>query len=206
VNVTSPLRIGALAACLALAACQTAPPVNRGSSGGRMDPTREHPTEHSATALRSQDLITATDAMAQDIASRLDVVNPESPPRIVVGTVENRTTMPHQNYEIFLVRLRALLQSSGARHGLEFIREREYIEAERDREYGIDAPTSGATYRSRADYVLTCTVYDMPAGMTNFYLFDFQLNQLRDAATGPDLGPGAMVWENSYEVKYGSRQ
>ena len=50
--------------------------------------------------------------------------------------------------------------------------------------------------------MLTCEIYDLPSGGTNYYLFDYQLVQLREAETGPDVGRGAIVWENSYEVKF----
>jgi hypothetical protein len=186
---------------LMLTACQSPP--NRGQSGYRMDPTHDSPSEYGSRAPRSQDLVSASDKMAQDIASRLDITNRESPPRIFVGRIENQTSMKEQNYQIFLARLRAQLQASGARHGLEFIRERQYIEEQRDREYGGKAPAaSAAAYESRADYVLTCEVFDLPSGETNYFLFDYQLVQLRDAETGPDVGAGAIVWENSYEVKF----
>ncbi len=183
----------------ALVACQATAPINRGQSGYRMDPTRDAPSELRTRTLRSADLVTATDAMARDIASRAQVNNVGSPPRIFVGEIENRTSRPHHNYQIFLTRLRAELMSSGARHGLEFIRERDFVEQQRYRELGRRA---AAGYASRADYVLTCDVYDMPSGNTRYYLLDYQLVQLRDAASGPDLGPGAIVWENSYEVKF----
>jgi hypothetical protein len=141
--------------------------------------------------------------MARDLATRLDITNTASPPRIVVGPIENRSSYPEQDYQAFLVRVRSLLQQSGARHGLEFVRERASIEEQRIREYGEKDPAStAAAYRSRADYVLTCELYDLPAGRTNYYLFDYQLVQLRDAVSGPDIGPGAIVWENHYEVKF----
>ena len=111
--------------------------------------------------------------------------------------------MREQNYQVFLARLRSELNASGARHGLEFVRERQYIEQQRDREYGGKEPDStAAAYKSRADYVLTCEIYDLPSGGTNYYLLDYQLVQLRAADTGPDVGPGAIVWENMYEVKF----
>ncbi len=182
-----------------LVACQATPPANRGHWGYRMDPSHDAPSELGTQTLRSADLITATDTMAQDIARRLDITDHGSPPRIVVGRVENRTAMPHQNYQIFLVRLRGELMASGARHGLEFIRERPYVEHQLNRELGEG---SGDDYQSRADYVLTCEIYDMPSGGTKYYLLDYQLVQLRDALSGPDLGPGAIVWENKYEVKF----
>ena len=181
-----------------LLGCQTPPP-NRGQSGYWMDPTHDAPSELGSGTLRSSDLIEATDEMAMHIASRLDSVNRESPPRIYLGRIENRTSLPHQNFQIFLVRLRALLNSSGAHHGLEFIAERARVEQARARELGEAA---AAGYSSRADYVLTCEVFDMPSDGTNYYLLDYQLVQLRKARSGPDIGAGAIVWENSYEVKF----
>jgi hypothetical protein len=168
-----------------------------------MDPTRDAPSEVGSLNLRSQDLITATDKMAQDIATHLDVVNRTSPPKIFVGEIENKTSAPHQNLQVFLTRLRAQLNTSGAKSGLEFIRERKFIEGQREREYGTKDPEStAAAYKSRADYVLTCEVRDLPSAGTNYYLLDYQLVQLRDASSGPDVGAGAIVWENSYEVKF----
>ena len=186
-----------------LAACQTGPPPNRGTSGYRMDPTSDSPAEAGVLAPRSADLINATDQMARDIARRLDITDRTSPPRIFVGEIENRTSAPNADYQVFLARLRSQLNSSGAREGLEFVRERGYIEQQRTREYGGKDPSSSAmAYESRADYVLTCEVYDLPRGGTNYYLLNYQLVQLRDAVTGPDVGAGAIVWENSYEVKF----
>lgn len=199
----SCLSFAALAAGMLLAAGCATSPENRGESGYRMDPTHDSASEYGSQAPRSQDLVTATDKMAQDIASRLDVANRASPPRIFVGRIENNTMMRAQNYQVFLARLRAQLNASGARNGLEFVRERQFVESQRDREYGgKDEASTAAAYESRADYVLTCEIYDLPSGGTNYYLFDYQLVQLRDAATGPDVGAGAIVWENSYEVKF----
>lgn len=191
-----------IAGTVTLAACQTPPP-NRGTSGYRMDPSSDSPAEYGVMTPRSADLIEATNKMAQDIAQRLDITNRQSPPRIFVGLIENKSSQRHQNFQVFLARLRAELNSSGARHGLEFIRERSFVEDQRSREYGSKDPAStAAAYQSRADYVLTCEVYDLPSGGTNYFLLNYQLVQLRDAATGPDVGAGAIVWENSYEVKF----
>jgi len=134
---------------------------------------------------------------------RVDINNRASPPKIFVGEIENKTSRPHQNYQVFLQRLRAQLNASGARHGLEFIRERQYIEQQRNREYGNKQPDStAAAYESGADYVLTCEIFDLPSRGTNYFLLDYQLVQLRDATSGPDRGSGTIVWENSYEVKF----
>lgn len=186
---------------LGLASCGA--PQNQGTSGGRMEPDTSASSEVGSRQLGSRDLVTATDRMAMDIASRLDVTNAQSPPRIVVGHIENRTSRPEADYQVFLARLRAVLNASGARHGLDFVRERDYIEAQRDREYGgKDIGSSSIAYRSMADYMLTAEVFDLPSGDSRYYLVDFQLVQLREAQTGPNVGPGAIVWENLYEVKF----
>jgi hypothetical protein len=185
-----------------MTACQS-PPKNQGTTGGRMDPSHDSPYELGSTGLKSADLVTATDTMARDIAQRLDITNTESAPKIFVGEIENKTSDRNFNYQVFLARLRAELNASGARHGLEFIRERDFIETQRAREYGTkQADSTASAYKSRADYVLTCEIYDLPSAGTNYYLLDYQLVQLRAASSGPDVGSGAIVWENSYEVKY----
>jgi hypothetical protein len=186
----------------ALGGCET-PPKNDGSSGGRIDPTSDASSEKNSLDLRSADLVNATDRMAADIASRLDINNRNSPPRIFVGKIENKTNAPQQNYQVFLQRLRAQLNASGARSGLQFIRERQFVEDTRHEEYGNSDPNATAqAYASKADYVLTCEIFDLPNAGTNYFLLDYQLVQLRDAASGPDVGSGAIVWENSYEVKF----
>lgn len=202
-----PRRLRPLAACLLglplLAACQSQPPSNVGSSGYRLDPSSDSPAELGAQAPRSQDLVQATERMARDIAARTDINDPDSPPRIVVGPVRNESTMRSREYQVFLVRLRGLLNSSGARHGLEFMQSRAFVEEARAREFGFDQEGSAPDdYRSEADYELTLEIYDLPSGGTNYFLFNYQLVQLRDADSGPDRGAGRIVWENQYEVKF----
>jgi hypothetical protein len=185
-----------------LPSCQGTPK-NEGSAGRRVDPTSDAESELGSTDLRSADLVNATDRMAADIAQRLDINNRQSQPVIVVGPMENGTSRAEQNYQIFLERLRAQLMSAGTRHGLVFVRERAFVEQARDEEFGGRDPNATAdAYRSSADYMLTGKVSDLPSGDTNYYLVSFQLVQLRAARSGPDVGSGAIVWENMYEVKY----
>lgn len=197
--LTASLLIGTL---LVLAA-GCGPPRNTGQSGYRIDPSSDSPAELGVRSLRSQDLTESTDQMAQDIASRLDITNPDNPPIIFVGEIENRTSQPEKNWQVFLQRLRSSLNASGAREGLEFVRERRFIEGARQEEYaGRDPEARAQDYKSRADYLLTATVSDLPSGETDYFLISFQMVQLRDAVSGPDVGPGAIVWENFYEVKF----
>lgn len=183
--------------------CET-PPRNQGTSGHRMDPTHDSPAELGSRDLGSADLVTATDKMAMDIARRLDINDRESPPKIFVGEIENNTSQPHRDYQVFLNRLRAELGVAGTRHGLHMIRERDFVETQREREFGEKQPDRTAEmYQSEAEYVLTCIVQDLPAGGSNYYLLEYQLVQLVDhALSGPDEGPGAIVWTNFYEVKF----
>jgi len=190
-------------ALVAMTGCHT-PPENRGQTGARLDPTHDSPSEVGSLDLRSQDLVSATDKMAQDIATRLDIVNRVDRPRIYVSNVENWTSDPTKNYSAFLGRLRSLLLASGTRHGLDMRRESDFVERLREREFGDKQPEKSAdAYRSQNEYALTCIVHDQPSGYTNYFLLEYQLVQIvDDAETGPDVGGGAIVWSNFYEVKY----
>lgn len=197
------------AACLAsvvvgavVVGCQgpsPTPPPNRGSSGGRMDPSRDAASEIGSDNLRSQDLVVATDQMARSIAARPDINNPQSPPRIFVGPIENKTSQPHQNLQVFLARLQSQLGQSGVRHGIEFIVPSQRVRDARALEYGA---YEAQAYQSNADYMLACEVYDLPHLGTNYYFLDYQLIQLRETNTGPNQGAGSVVWFGSYEVKF----
>ncbi len=204
-NALNRLTLTAIcAAATALAVgCETAPR-NQGTSGYRMDPTHDSEAELGSLDLRSADLVAATDKMAMDMAQRLDISNRDNPPRIFFGEIENETSRPNRDYQIFLNRLRTLLGVAGTRHGLDIRRERQFVEKQRAREYGDKQPDRApSAYRSEAEYVLTCVVSDLPSGGTNYYLLEYQLVQLVDVAeSGPDAGPGAIVWTNFYEVKY----
>ncbi len=198
-----PLATGlAAASVLLLAACET-PPQRFGEAGGRVEPTRDAPSEMGVRSPRSTDLVNATDRMAASIANRPDIVDPASPPTIVLGEVENRTTtIAPGDLDIYLVRLRANLNQAFAGRGINFVRERAFVQDARASEFGNEPGSAPQDYRSRADYVLVAQMFDMPRGGTNFYLISFQLVQLRDAAGGPDRGAGDIAWEGTYEVKF----
>lgn len=192
------------ASVVLLSACASTSPPNRGTSGQRMDPTRDAASETGDLNLRSADLVEATDRMARDIASRQDINNPDNPPIFFVGPVINETSQPHQNYQIFANRLRAVLLASGSRNGLDIRQDRDFVERMRQIEYGTtNDPDSGTRYASENEYVLTCIVQDLPTRGTNYYLLEYQLVQLKDyASSGSSRGPGAIVWSNFYEVKF----
>jgi hypothetical protein len=207
--VTAFSRLSAiLAAASILAACASdRPPDNRGRTGGRMDPSRDAASEVGSLDLRSADLVAATDRMAMDLASRSDINNPRNPPVFFIGPVINETSQPQQNYQIFVNRLRALLNAAASdreRHGLDIRQDAEFMERMRQHEYGTTRdPDTGEQYASPNEYVLTAIIHDLPSRGTNYYLIEYQLVQLKDfAESGPNRGPAAIIWSNFYEVKF----
>jgi len=194
-----------IAAMLVLGGCASDhPPQNRGTTGGRMDPSRDAPSEMGSLDLRSADLVAATDRMAMDLAAREDINNPRNPPIFFVGPVINETSQPQQNYQIFVNRLRAVLNASAPRHGLDIRQDTQFVERMRQLEYGTTRdPESGDQYASPNEYVLTAIIHDLPSRGTNYYLIEYQLVQLEDfAESGPNRGPAAIIWSNFYEVKF----
>lgn len=183
-----------LVAVITLVGCAQNPPQNYGQSGRRIDPSHDAPGEIGLSQLKSADLVTATDRMARDIASRTDLVDPANPPVVVLGSIENHTTQPERNLQVFLARLRAQLNSSLQGQGIEFVANRDRVERARELEYGGKDPSKAASgYMSKAQYTLTCEIRDLPSGPTNYFLLDYQLIRFSD---------GSIVWENYYEVKF----
>lgn len=188
----------------ALIGCASQSPPNRGSTGGRMDPSRDASSEMGSLELRSRELVAATDKMAMQIAQRPDIANANNPPIFFIGPVINETSRPHQNFQIFANRLRAVLLSSGQRNKLDIRQDRQFMERMRGLEYGTTRdPDSGERYASENDYVLICIVQDLALRGTNYYMLEYQMVQLKNfAKSGPNVGPAAIVWSGFYEVKF----
>ena len=106
---------------------------------------------------------------------------------IVMDRVENLTSDPTANFQIYLARIRSYLNQSGANRNLAFTETRPKTQGVRERE---GFPES-QNFRLRPRFALTATFYDMPRREGNFFLLTFQLIDFND-----DL----VAWENSYEV------
>ncbi len=163
--------------------CQTIPAPNRGTTT-TADPSKRAGREDGPA---SKDLITATDDMVQQIAAMPEFRNSPYRIQIVMDQVVNRTTMPARNFDIYLARIRANLNQSGARHNLGFVLKNDELAGLQNSE-GL-TPVS----RTKADYVLRGVFYDAPDRGTNFHLMTFQIVDLHD---------NQIVWEGSYEVKF----
>ncbi len=139
------------------------------------------------TQLGSADLVVASDKAVMGIAAVPDIAAKNGVPTVIVmDRVDNQTSDHSANFQIFLARIRASLNQSGAKKNLVFVESRSKLEGIKDRE-GI---TDGA--RFKPSYALTGTFHDLPRAKTNYYLLTFQL---------VDLENGVVTWEDSYEVK-----
>lgn len=180
--------LGALSA----SACQSDPPrvENRGATTtAPLD--KRLPQERD---LGSRDLVTASDEMVESIANHPEFIHAPSRVQIVMDEVVNRTTLPARDFDIYLARIRANLNQSGARYNIGFVLPKADIEHLRRKE-GLE-PADSSDFASKADYVLRGVFYDAPTGGrggTNTYLLTFQIVDLHDAQ---------IVWEGSYEVKF----
>lgn len=167
-----------------LTACDTTPK-NEGQPKGYR-PESRLPSEGSA--LGSGDLLVASERAVVGISDVPEIKQAGMQTVIVMDRVENKTSDPSASYDIYLARIRALLNQSGARRNLIFVETRAKAEDIKARE-GIPVTQSA---RQRPRYALTATFYDMPRGGTNFHLLTFQLM---------DLTNDIIAWEGSYEVK-----
>lgn len=167
-----------------LVGCDTTPRNEGRNDSSRIDSRK--PSE--GTQLGSQDLTTASELAVTGIANLPAIKSAEGRTVIVMDRVANRTSDPSENFQIYLARIRAHLNQSGAKHDLVFVETRTVAEDIKARE-GIAA---GPQNRTPPRYALAGTFYDMPRGRTNYYLLTFQLVDLRS---------DELTWEDSYEVK-----
>ena len=137
--------------------------------------------------LGSADLLVASDEATAGIAAVPEIgKGAQGRTVIVMDRVDNKTSDPSANFQIYLARIRATLNQSGAKRNLVFVENRAKTEGIKDRE-GI---TESA--RTKPRFALTGTFYDMPRARTNYHLLTFEL---------VDLTNDQVVWEGKYEVK-----
>lgn len=168
-----------------LTACDTTPK----NEGHPKDFRVESRLPSEGSSLGSGNLINATDAAVAGIANVPEIKQAGVRTVIVMDRVDtSKMSDPSANYDIFLARIRASLNQSGAAQDIVFVETRDKAEAIKLRE-GIPKDQSG---RTRPRYALTGTFYDLPRGKTNYYFLSFVLM---------DLTNDVIAWEGSYEVK-----
>jgi PBP1b-binding outer membrane lipoprotein LpoB len=105
---------------LLLAACQTYPPQDI----GRTTTVPVDQRQSYERGLASKDLTAATDDMVRSIAAKPEIRDSPYRVQIVMADVVNRTSMPARNYDIYLARIRALLNQTDSRYNIGFVTEK----------------------------------------------------------------------------------
>jgi len=151
------------------------------------------------TGVESQDLAAVTDKMARSLVGLPQIAGAATPPRIVLDPVINETRFPI-NKDIFLTRLRVLLNSKAQGKMIFLARERmDSLQKERDlkRQGALTASSDPNVQEFEgANYILTGKLSGLStrtkAGTSDYVLYSFQLIDVRTSA---------IVWEDFAEIK-----
>ncbi len=182
----------AVSLAFALGACQENRPAPNLGRTTTADPAKRRSNE---VDLASKDLVSSTDDIVQQIAAKPEFQGQPYRIQIVMDRIANKTSLPSRNFDIYLARIRTKLNESGARYNLGFVERRATVEAIRQSEGLEPPPGSAGGYKSKAAFALRGDFYDMPNVGSNYFLLTFQIVDLHD---------GEIVYEGSYEAKFGS--
>ena len=165
---------------------------------GRVRPPADELTD-GGRGLQGKDVITASDQMAQSLVSLPELNADQSRWLIVVDRVDNESSMPRRDFDIFLQRLRSNLSKYG-RGRVQLVENRERLNDLRARELdrnnpdpfgqggtGIGQPPS----RIQPDFSLYAVIADLPSGKADYVNIRFTLT---------DLKSGLSIWDDMYEV------
>jgi hypothetical protein len=185
------MAASAVVACLVLgvAGCETVPPDMDTRVSGQ-------------PGLQSRDLREMTDRMAPDLLAIPEIT--QNPTRVVIAmkSIQNKTeSEPGRNFDIYVARLKTLLNNSKCRDRLAFVEQKADLDRIRGEELGGGNPdpyeqgsrTGVAPVDPRVlpQFALWGTFYSKYDGKTTYYLCTFRLT---------NFATGVQVWENSYEV------
>lgn len=144
--------------------------------------------------IQSKDLLEATDLMSMDLLSLPELNDARQRWTIVSTYMDNDTTRRHDQYDIFINRLKTKLAREG--------RGRIQLIENRDRFHDLQARELEPTGDSRREasgpagvqpqYALNGRVEELPNRATSTFRFEFNLTDLRNRT---------VVWTNDYLVK-----
>ncbi len=150
--------------------------------------------------LQSRDLVDMTNRLAADLLKIPEIAQNPNKVIIVMTGIDNKTSQPWQNDQIYLARMRALLNQY-ARNRIAFVIQPQQLQQLQQQELGS---TGGADFgqstrgqvpqntRMIPQYALKGVFYDLPNSATTYYLCTFQLVNLQT---------GELVWEGHYETR-----
>jgi hypothetical protein len=146
--------------------------------------------------LQSKEVVDASDQLVQKILALPEFNGPNRRP-VVVTRIENRTTSPHFNYDIFIQRLKTNIGANG-RDRIFLVSNREKINRVRSEELetGAGPDTFGQTDRRggvvnvpptsvQPEWELSGVVSELPNRGTSYYHFEFSLNNVITRETIP---------------------
>lgn len=137
--------------------------------------------------LQSKNVIEASDQMTMDLLAMPELVNSTTQWNVVVTPLQNSTWARRSNYDVFIKRLKANLAEQG--HGrIQLIQNLGTYRNLQDRE--LEGGRGGAGVQPQ--YALTGEVTDLPNRGTDYFLFEFRLDDLNSRVT---------IWSRKYEVK-----
>ena len=170
-----------------LAGCASDRPHEYGQQ--RPDVDSLHPDDR---GLQSKDVVQATDEMTMKLLGLPELNDSRTRWTIVATGMENVTSSRRAQYDIFINRLKVNLAEQG--HGrVQLIENRDRFHYLQDREL---EPTGDRTPPGPAgaqpQFALHGEVNDLPNRATDYYLFQFNLTDLRTRE---------IVWTGKYEVK-----
>jgi len=172
-----------------LAGCHEDRPHDYGRQ--RPDVGSLHPDD---SGLQSKDVVSASDQMSQELL-RVPELNSSPQQRTVVVTgMENDTTNRRDQYDIFLKRVKANVASEG-RGRVRLIENRDryhYLQSRELEPTGDPRTTPPGPAGVQPQFALHGEVDELPNRATNYYLFLFNLTDLRSRE---------VVWTRKYEVK-----
>jgi hypothetical protein len=153
--------------------------------------------------LQSKDVVSASDKMAMDLLSDPNLNASKTQWTIVVDRVDNQSSDPRANLDIFLRRLRTNLAQQG-RGRVQLIENRAKLNELQSRELepgagerdtygqGSGARPAPGPAGIQPDYSLYARISDLPNRGTYYYYVEFTLTDLRNRT---------IAWTNAYEVK-----
>ncbi|MFT3785358.1 MAG: hypothetical protein QM770_04220 [Tepidisphaeraceae bacterium] len=149
-------------------------------------------------ASKARNVVDASDQMAQELLALPELNASNRRWTVVVTGVENLTISQRMSLDIFTSRLKVNLAKYG-RDRIQLIQNRDSFRREQSRELEGERDDfgqgGGATPGPRGiqpDFSLKAVARDLPNRGTNYYLFEFQLNDLRTREE---------VWTGGYEVR-----
>ncbi|HTV47006.1 MAG TPA: hypothetical protein VMG59_01050 [Phycisphaerae bacterium] len=153
------------------------------------------------TGLQSRDLVDMTDKLSADLLTIPEISQNPNQIVVVMSSLQNQTSQPWQNDQIYLARMRALLNQY-ARDRITFVLppnqlqqlQQQNLPANNNDAYEQSSrgAVPGAPATLTPQYALTGTFYDQPNTSTTYYLCTFQL---------VNLATGVITWEGHYDVR-----